>query len=77
MHDYFKRMQDKQRDDMMHYYHNKKMQEEKKRNKEEAGKYGTIPPTRNSLARRIAKGLGVIILIGVIIVLLRFLFNVM
>lgn len=77
MRDYFKRMQDKQHDDMMHYYHNKKIQDEKKRNEEEAEKYGTIPRTGSSLGRRIAKGLGVIILIGVIIVLLRFLFNAM
>lgn len=77
MHDYFKRMQDKQHDDMMHYYHNKKMQDEKKRNEEEARKNGTIPRRRNSLGRRVAKGLGVIIAIGAIIILLRFLFNMM
>ena len=76
MNDYFKRMQDKQRDDMMHYYHYKKMQDEKRKD-EEARKNGTIPARSDSLGRKLAKGLGVIIALGAILIILRALFNMM
>jgi hypothetical protein len=62
---------------MSHAYHYKKMQDEKKRKEEEVRKYGTVTPRADSLGRKLAKVLAGILVIGAIIVLLRFLFNVM